>query len=157
MRARGDGPVRYVEQALMNVGCVRADLPLTNQSWTHTQTTTGVESQKKVRAMTTYETCYATAGDDMTSMLRFQVRDWSRDKPCACPCSLDSLSNHAIRSINHSINQSHAPTATGPDGGARRAGALRRAAPEAQAPDAVRAAAAAAGQLQWHLMGRRWM
>lgn len=32
-----------------------------------------MEAQKKVRAVTTYETCYATAGDDMTSMLRFQV------------------------------------------------------------------------------------
>lgn len=39
----------------------------------------GVESQKKVRAVTTYETCYATAGDDMTSMLRFQVGlEWKR-------------------------------------------------------------------------------
>lgn len=55
---------------------------------THTQQPAGVEAQKKVRAVTTYEPCYATAGDDMSSMLRFQVR-WL----------IDSYSNGVVPSL----------------------------------------------------------
>jgi hypothetical protein len=115
--------------------------------------------------VTTYETCYATAGDDMASMLRFQVGGVGAGG-VAQMCVLTWLwvgrsfqfSERVFGELMRFRFSTGRRSAAGADGGAGRARAVRCAASKAEAPNTVRAPAdvvappAAERWLQRHLM-----
>ena len=146
VRARGDGPIRYGWTSTVGFWVHSVCWALTTPRLHPFQ-----NNHKPTRRRGGPEE--VARRDDVRDVLchRGGRHDLHAALPGGSYGHMISQSDQSIGPTHTCIHPNTARTSTGPDGRPGRAGALRRAAPEAQAPDAVRAPAnvadAAAGQL----------